>query len=147
MQWGQGRRAVHQEPEMSLLPQSATGNPRTPFFLLPSPWQAPLPTPQELKKSGSLSLADTVSRPLPSQTGLGDVERWPAIAFVLGTASQPLSVCLSVFGTKENGHTEPTGASYPSVLWVFTWGLFGQQRGMSFPQKWRARGENESRKD
>lgn len=99
---------------MSLLPQSATGNPRTPFFLLPSPWQAPLPTPQELKKNGSLSLADTVSRPLPSQTGLGDVERWPAIAFVLGTASQPLSVCLSLAQRKmdtQNPLEHPTPAS------------------------------------
>lgn len=43
--------------------------------------------------------------------------------FVLETASQPLSVCLSVFGTKENGHTEPTGTSCPSILGVLTWCL------------------------
>jgi hypothetical protein len=78
--------------------------------------------PQETQRGGDLSLAHTVLRPLPLRQ-LGVMLK-DGYCFVSETAS--LSLCLSVFGTEENGHIRTNWSiplQSPQVLW---WGLFGQ---------------------
>lgn len=97
--------------------------------------------PQEPQKGRDVSSAPTASGSSPSQTA-------QVYGCCFDSEMASLSLCLSVFGTEENGHTEPTGVAPSSVLWALH-RVFSANREPSLtdnnspngPQMWSAQGK------
>ena len=110
---GGGRSAASQgAAPQPLLPQSATGA-TGPLLSSPCPGTCRPHIPREPQKGRAGSFSPYSSRDRsPSQTAQVRVQRMVIALIQRWRLSQP------VFGTGENGHTEPTGGFPSSVLWI-----------------------------